>query len=137
MICLLIIVIDLLNMNMKSYSCHIIFNESIALVNHHHDGNGNINNSNYSFDIWVLGEYGNKDSWIMLFTIPITSHSSRTTCRSFHHQPCPGLTQTRLNRSRPVFWPGYFSPLPPSFKAKPVPFFPSVHFLLMPNINLP
>lgn len=35
-------------------------NEHLSLVNPHRD---------CSFDIWVLGEYGNEDSWSMLFSI--------------------------------------------------------------------
>ncbi|XP_015883579.4 F-box/kelch-repeat protein At3g23880 [Ziziphus jujuba] len=45
------------------FSYHVVFNESLALVNYRGPGSCN-------FDIWVLGEYGNKDSWSMLFTIP-------------------------------------------------------------------
>nr|XP_048323314.1 F-box protein CPR1-like [Ziziphus jujuba var. spinosa] len=48
----------------------LLLNDSVALVvNRHGHWNRDDNRTRSCFDIWVLGEYGDKDSWTKLFTI--------------------------------------------------------------------
>ncbi|KAH7545066.1 hypothetical protein FEM48_Zijuj01G0053800 [Ziziphus jujuba var. spinosa] len=48
----------------------LLLNDSLALVvNQHGHWNRDDNRTTSCFDIWELGEYGNKDSWTKLFTI--------------------------------------------------------------------